>query len=129
VPPRVFAHHDHNYVFATPYVIKPPREEASVRKPGAPSHLVWVCECLPKTVPIRRQQVGMALRYVPFAFGAQLNLAVQVRTVKAGHYSSSLNGPAQFERRMMSQIDSMAARVFASTPSIRPDATPACKLV
>jgi hypothetical protein len=83
--PRVFTHYNYYHVLPTSYVIKPAAEKASVRNAGAAAHFVWIAERLPELVAVRGQKVRMAFANVSFAFGAQLHLALQVRTWNPRH--------------------------------------------
>jgi hypothetical protein len=53
---------------------------------GATPYLVWVVQCLDKTVPEERQEVGMAFTDVPLSFGAQLHIGLQIRAWNQRHF-------------------------------------------
>ena len=84
--PRVFTHYNHYYVLPTTYAMKPGGENASVRNARPAAHFVWIAQRLPKLVAVCGQEVRMAFGNVPFAFGAQLHITLQVRTRNPRHY-------------------------------------------
>ena len=80
------ADHDHDHIAASPKISVPPREKAGGGGTNATPDRVGVVKNLRDLVPVRGQEVGVALADVIFALLAQRDVAAEPRTDEAtGH--------------------------------------------